>query len=959
MDREVTKRWFKEFTTDVDLANVSGIEVSEKLDKEIEKILKPLIEEGKAFKRVRVNRSTGVRSTSYAYNAHKKVQEAIDNIFKELPADLGFSDGDVPFDISGVRRRYYNETKERILDPRTLASIRADALRAGGSSTTDKASGFTTTLVPAGLAGATSDMHALVDRSDAKYLQGRLPSSALADGASPATVEERAQARVARKDLLKSAEQQAISDYIRANPTSPLAIEQAQKFQNVTNREERARILQAERTPGTPEFQAKIATNLERIVATEQMQLEWARKNKNHPLAKAIIRKHRSKTAGGRLLNRAAGLARTTLIATIIGVISAGVKAMVNFLALLPSVAANVHKLSMAGSRYNITEESLYDFIKVNKKILGNEAGEGVARGFLESVYVQLASVVNGNIEGAVKPFAAVSGAVGGKAINTMARYHVGDAFIGDVIRDTIDDSAKAVFGKWSITKGMGGAASIEDSFARVVRHLEDTFGGDAGKSFVGLYEKWKGLDQTTQDDIASKVTQGKGSFIDLLIPHLGDLSEIDVSSFIDYEQAKNVIAIGRELKEDALSVRDGVLIKIAARLEPILEILRQMLVALLEMANKATGGLFTETLKYFYDQAAVNNDRSREIIEERLPSAKRAASAMDVAMGFGDLKPEERSRILEEFNRTGIPVRGKSWEEMSDWAEVQNHVAYLLEKRNILGSEDAREGKIRVTEVSDEAFAMREQAARQRSSYKYKQYENVFYEKYGNLSPEELEAAYQSIAGDYVGRSRIDHNNLTVGELLRYLKEDPLFILKDGWYNATNSFHGYSSERRNQALTEADLVALKALEDEMSMISYFEEGFKNAGGTPLKASRFENAALPRQLTEKAAVDRELKRRVDSIVNDVGNQLVQNYINSGGDNVEIDLKLTVDKQEYEIVVKDDRGNKLGSVKGQTNAYFRNVDSFSQRVNIHPYLNSYRPQSKYPERGSPADLHSGK
>jgi hypothetical protein len=257
MDRTTARRIFNEFTTEVDINRPDGILRSGDVDKYVEKALQPLLEAGKAFRNVNINRRAGVRSTRYSYQGGKNIQDSINAVLAEMPAALGYDVDDAgnvsgtdrppPLSVTNQGRHYYNETRERILNPRTVAAIRADALRAGGVATVDKASGYTTTLLRAGLTGETRRLRKLVTDTDAQYLAGELPSSALADGASFATVAERARAQVARQSNIKDARQEAIKAYIAANPGSALAIEEVLRTQKVNNRQDKARMLEARR----------------------------------------------------------------------------------------------------------------------------------------------------------------------------------------------------------------------------------------------------------------------------------------------------------------------------------------------------------------------------------------------------------------------------------------------------------------------------------------------------------------------------------------------------------------------------------------------------------------------------------------------------------------------------------------------------------------------------------------
>jgi hypothetical protein len=369
MDRTTARRIYNEFTSEVDINRPDGILRSSDVDAYIEKALKPLIEEGKAFKQVSVDRRAGIRSTRYSYQGGKNIQDSINAILAEMPASLGYdvdpvtgnvsgTDKPPPMSVTNQGRRYYNEIRERILDPRAAAAIRADALRAGGIATTDKASGYTTTLIRAGLSGETRKMLKLVDDTDAKYLAGELPSSALADGASPATIEERARAQVSRQANLKDAKQAAIEDYITKHPDSPLAFEEAIKFQRVMNREDKQRILDAERTPGTKTFKERVFQNIRAREETAKATEEFIRLNPFSSLArqKQKRRWEQRKHAVKRGISGAAHLSRNALVALITGILGAtlsGVSLLAKAFAAITDIGQNVRRQVINDTKLN------------------------------------------------------------------------------------------------------------------------------------------------------------------------------------------------------------------------------------------------------------------------------------------------------------------------------------------------------------------------------------------------------------------------------------------------------------------------------------------------------------------------------------------------------------------------------------------------------------------------------
>jgi len=67
-------------------------------------------------------------------------------------------------------------------------------------------------------------MRQLVDATDRMYLEGQLPSSALAEGASPATVKERAKAQVHKQANAFEERVAELMRFIDEHPDHPYAI---------------------------------------------------------------------------------------------------------------------------------------------------------------------------------------------------------------------------------------------------------------------------------------------------------------------------------------------------------------------------------------------------------------------------------------------------------------------------------------------------------------------------------------------------------------------------------------------------------------------------------------------------------------------------------------------------------------------------------------------------------------
>ena len=450
MDRTTARKMYNEFTTEVDLKSPGGLVRSGDVDHYIEKVLKPLVEEGKAFKRADLNERTGIRSTRYSYRGGKAVQDSVNAVLANMPEALGYeldengnvagTDRPPPIAITNQGRHYYNETKERILDPRTAAAIRMRAIRAGGVSNTDKASGYTTTMLRAGLSGETREMRKLVDTTDAKYFSGELPPSAFADGASPATMKERAKAQVARQANIKDAKLAAIEEYIAKYPTSPLAYEVLAKLQRVNNREDLAKLLEAERTPGTREFDNKIFRNIRAREAREDAAERFIEANPNSRTALAVRKEKWSRRGqkAKRTIGGAARFARNALfttVGTILSVITTGVGVLMKSYQIITQIGSDIRKRAVNEAKYNFEPDTIRQFeIFANKRggmdkeLLVRAAGGihsawSTPLNYAESGFNQLAPYLR---EGTVK-------------LVSMATAN-GDANILNIMSSVIDD---------------------------------------------------------------------------------------------------------------------------------------------------------------------------------------------------------------------------------------------------------------------------------------------------------------------------------------------------------------------------------------------------------------------------------------------------------------------------------------------------------------------------------------
>jgi len=898
MDRTTSRRMFNEFSSEVDLNSPDGMLRSKDVDSYIENALKPLFEEGKAFKQVRVNRRTGARTTRYAFQGGKKIQDSVKAVLDNMHAALGYdvdpATGNVkgtnappPMSITDLGRHNYNETRERILDPRTAASIKAQALRAGGVSTTDKATGFTTTLVRAGLSGETRVMRKLVDDSDQKYLEGQLPSSALADGASPASVQERARAKVNRREAIRNAEQQAKADYIARYPDSWLAVNEAAKMQRVTDRETKQRMLEKERTPGTGEFQGAVDRRLNKRLATNSAMLSWAKRNKGNPLAKQILK--RSK--GNGILSKAVSMAKFGAISALLTVITTAVGAMVKLLTSLPNIANNVRKLATKGAQYNISNnlmekyEKLADILHINKDSFKEVQG---------AIYETLVSVINGDPEKVLSKIAATSGLSGGRSISAVTDYFIGKIDNPDpVMVGEINDLFKASFDKILLQGGT--AKTSNQAFSVNLRDYDETHG--LAKIAPAMYRFWQSLENRPADKDMLEEAGKNGRFFEALLDYIAGKS---ASDFAGGPTTLHAEQVGRDFNTLVASMKqalEGVLINITSSMDPVVKWLETIYYAILKFANKLPGveGMFTAELLEHQEKTIDKNMQAKAYNEAM--KAVLDAETLKIRQKFRLPGNDEAvKRTIDQIERGVLPVGMTK-------AEADNY--YLLEKFREKVAKDAKvfenkkvmTGETGVPNINPIAYAdyisrlPRERAARQIRA------REEIVNKYGIDS-----AALTSAREDQQDKLRI--------------VESMLNAAMRGHGNLRAAMEKYPKLLKMNAIAVVDEAAFNAAIKELEAMKYNILGNLEA----IKAANTDTgfADINTRIAGNKEIDRQARQEGEiaaikaQIVGIAESEGVLGALLAGISNntVRVEVHLDAEKREYSFKIVDSHGNIL-------------------------------------------------
>jgi hypothetical protein len=901
MDRTTSVHRYNEFSSSIDLKDPKGIIQTSQIDNYIERALKPLIEEGKAFKHLSINQRTGVRTTRYAYQGEKEVQDSVNAVLSAMPDALGYKDTDdsLPVTIShNPNQVRYHQIVERILDPKSRASIKSRSLRLGGSSTTDPASGLTTTRLRVGLGNEARAMRQLVDDTDAKFLSGQLPSSALADGASPATVAERATARVARAATIEDATIQAENEFIKNNPTSNLAVKKAIELQKATDREEKQRILAAERDHRTPEFREKENRRLDARKARDDATLAWARKNIGHPMARAIIRSRRNRTFGGRLLNRAIDSTKMAAVRTVIGVIAAGVGVMIKFLSHLPAVASNIHKLANKGVLFDLPTGKLEQFRTLSRAVVGNDSTE-LIQNFMGSVHTRLTGVTTGNVDAVLGAFAPITALVGerGKSVNAITSYftHPQNNSVDDVRTAMMHDLFVSSFLQNTLT---GRAPTELAAFKTNSPLLRESIGQEGLQWSLGLMTRWSQIrDDAERNRIKNAVIAG-GDIEKLMADYLGmERSAQDNASPITYNRALDVGNVIRETAANLKSSLEGILISILAAAESTVEWIRRAYFGILSTLNDTSlfKDRWTEELHEHWQDNRARNTAARALNNEQMRFAQDEVSRLGRIHGF------ETEEDLERFY-TNYSIGSLSGLSVKDAVELGSAMQLLkLTQRHEtqLTTDRALEGKNLVRGVTPVANANAIQDFNRRAIGTHSQ--NV-----------------ERIA------SMIDISDLDALEALKLQAEQELA----GWENQIERRGGRNTtwplDPARTVTGQRSATTHQGRDNVLGFISAIESlmGLNRDIGNYY---RFDNSVLTREIGEVQLLRTQFvegKRGGSLRYTDVGVEAIRdrsldglmNHIRSGS--VRVEVSLSKDNNEMTFFLRDERNNDLLGVMRQ-------------------------------------------
>jgi len=608
------------------------------------------------------------------------------------------------------------------------------------------------------------------------------------------------------------------------------------------------------------------------------------------------------------LLNKTLKEAKVSAIGAIVWTISTAVGAMVKFLSHLPNVASDIRKIATKGAQYNITEDLLKQYRALGKAMGMDNNGElfSEAQG---SIHAKLGDIIHGDLNASISAMAAVSAIANGKSIDSMVDYYRGIVKDPDkVMREVTNDVMKASF----LGKAVGkDRLDPNEAFSSNVRAAEIDFG--MGRLLSYMFEYWQKITNGKEkDEIRRKVVEEDADFITLMWDYMGQpLSDRDVSGGVEAERAEEVAKSFGKLKALYESVRDGILLKILALMEPISDWLRMLLIHTLEFLNKfplsPLKDQLTGTIIHLYDENVARNAKDSLTVANQM---KLTGFQVETLRNNYDMNNVEKRNVALSQIEKGFTPAGMSWDDSVVWAAIEHLYAQQQKDLGLLTSEEGVQGKVLVSDISPTAQGDTVTSYLNRANgQRVRNMEDVV-KKYNieNLTVEEIEEL----------QGRLKDETFDVGA--RLVDKDHMIRLLDSdgpWYDV---FPGIfrrllpiGKAAISSTMEEKDYRRLEEIEQEMLALEELKAMLPK-GGIDDSVLYFRD--VQRGMVNNAVKTGENVVSLAQIHDIIGREMGDTYLRGIQNNtMAMQISFNPEKREYTIYVKDvHTGKPLGFAK---------------------------------------------
>jgi hypothetical protein len=370
--------------------------------------------------------------------------------------------------------------------------------------------------------------------------------------------------------------------------------------------------------------------------------VKWAKKNRRNPLAKEILRRERDRTAGGKILNRTTAVARAAAIGAVVTAIGASVSAAVRFLAQLPAIATNVHKIAIKGQTYNMPEHKVREYEAIEKSV---RLDSGVFSSVFGGMVSTLSDIVTGGMPDTISKAAAFLSMDGMSPIDAIVRYTTGiDKDVERLFRTMFNSALRLSFQGKDTTHRQGGL-SFSAALAENAQVME--------KAFPGMGNVLLGFGNAAEKNLTKKQLEEAKSSSDIfkyIVSALGKSSAVSAQTAtpVEHHEADRVAGVFADISTTLANIRDGILTQILAALEPLASWL--MVIAKGILANPIFKGRF-DSLVASLDVA--NNEKNVASLAANtiyLRTLETSVPALAAKLGY--TTPEQRQAVMQRFER-------------------------------------------------------------------------------------------------------------------------------------------------------------------------------------------------------------------------------------------------------------------------------------------------------------------
>ena len=409
------------------------------------------------------------------------------------------------------------------------------------------------------------------------------------------------------------------------------------------------------------DLQAQIDTLMNTGVKKQAARLDWAKRHKDTPLGKSILKAERRKSAGGRMLDKASRSIHKVAIGAALTAITATVTAAVKFLSALPQIASNVHKLATKGAQYNVDNATLDRYKTMSRKLGLDEDGSSFTR-FLGGVHAKLGSIMSGDIDGSINKMAALDALVNGRTVDESVKYFTGKSSnpigVSNAVTNTV---MKAAFTGTKVVNGRIVKTSINDAFSSAVLDAEATYSG-SGELLSRMFEYWQTItDENKKKEIMERTIAGE-NFVDLMENYMTQggshtITGRTVAGATGAERGLEVKKSFDDLNATYQSIKDGVLLQILSFMEPIANYLRQLLKSVLVFLNDKFPKLGLQSTITALDA----EDRAFNVETEKVNNAQMQVTriVLDKQLKQYGVTEAQALQALGDYTKRGVVLPG------------------------------------------------------------------------------------------------------------------------------------------------------------------------------------------------------------------------------------------------------------------------------------------------------------